>query len=127
MSIEDPAVIKRILQHLDQRAAPATPALRPFGPALPPLALPGLSVGAKRVFLTPPYPSIHNLGTCRMSAKASEGVVNGQGQSHDISNYFVSDGSQYTSGAAVNPTLTIVTLAIRQADYIASQMTARAL
>ncbi len=85
------------------------------------------SVGAKRVFRTPPYPSTHNLGTCRMSAKAIDGVVNGNGQSHDISNLFVSDGSQYTTGAAVNPTLTIVTLAIRQAEYIASQMTARAL
>jgi choline dehydrogenase-like flavoprotein len=34
----------------------------------------------------------------------------------------VSDGSQFTTGAAENPTLTIVTLAIRQADYIAEQM-----
>ncbi len=85
------------------------------------------SVGAKRVFLTPPYPSTHNLGTCRMSAKPGEGVVNGHGQSHDIANLFVSDGSQYTTSAAVNPTLTIVTLAIRQAEYIASQMSARAL
>ena len=85
------------------------------------------SVGAKRVFLTPPYPSTHNLGTCRMSAKPSEGVVNAHGQAHDVANLFVSDGSQYTTGAAVNPTLTIVTLAIRQADYIAQQMTARAL
>jgi len=85
------------------------------------------SVGAKRVFLTPPYPSTHNLGTCRMSAKAGDGVVNGHGQTHDVPNLFISDGSQYTTGAAVNPTLTIVTLAIRQADYIASQMTARAL
>ena len=85
------------------------------------------AVGAKRVFLTPPYPSTHNMGTCRMSAKASAGVVNAHGQSHDIANLFVSDGSQYTTGGAVNPTLTIVTLAIRQADYIAQQMTAKAL
>ena len=37
-------------------------------------------------------------------------------------NLFVSDGSQFTTGAAENPTLTIVTLAIRQAEYIAEQM-----
>jgi len=85
------------------------------------------SVGAKRVFLTPPYPSTHNLGTCRMSARPADGVVNAHGQAHDIPNLFVSDGSQYTTGAAVNPTLTIVTLAIRQAEYIAGQMSARAL
>jgi choline dehydrogenase-like flavoprotein len=38
---------------------------------------------------------------------------------------FVSDGSQFTTGAAENPTLTIVSLAIRQAEYIASQMSAK--
>jgi hypothetical protein len=34
----------------------------------------------------------------------------------------VSDGSQFTSGAACNPTLTIVSLAIRQAEYITEQL-----
>ncbi len=80
------------------------------------------AVGATRTFPTPPYPSTHNLGTNRMSAKPRDGVVNKHGQTHDISNLFVSDGSQFTTGAAENPTLTIVTLAIRQADYIAEQM-----
>jgi choline dehydrogenase-like flavoprotein len=80
------------------------------------------AAGAKTVWETPPYPSTHNLGTNRMSAKASEGVCNGFGQTHDIKNLFISDGSQFTTGAAENPTLTIVTLAIRQADYIAEQM-----
>ena len=28
------------------------------------------AVGAKRVYETPPYPSTHNLGTCRQSAQA---------------------------------------------------------
>jgi choline dehydrogenase-like flavoprotein len=85
------------------------------------------AAGAVRTFRTPPYPSTHNLGTCRMSAKASDGVVNKWGQSHDISNLFISDGSQFTSGGAENPTLTIVTLAIRQADYIAQQMSKQAI
>jgi choline dehydrogenase-like flavoprotein len=80
------------------------------------------AVGAKHVFETPPYPSTHNLGTNRMSAKPSDGVVNKWGQAHDVNNLFVSDGSQFTTGAAENPTLTIVALAIRQADYIADQM-----
>jgi choline dehydrogenase-like flavoprotein len=39
-----------------------------------------------------------------------------------VKNLFVSDGSQFTSGAACNPTLTIVALAIRQADSIAAMM-----
>lgn len=80
------------------------------------------AVGAVRTLPTPPYPSTHNLGTNRMSEKPQDGVVNRYGQSHDIPNLFVSDGSQFTTGAAENPTLTIVALAIRQADYLASEM-----
>jgi len=57
-----------------------------------------------------------------MSAKPEDGVVNQWGQAHDVSNLFVSDGSVFTTGAAENPTLTIVALALRQADYIEEQM-----
>jgi choline dehydrogenase-like flavoprotein len=85
------------------------------------------AAGAIKSFRTPPYPSTHNLGTCRMGASAKDSVCNAYGQTHDISNLFISDGSQFTTGGAENPTLTIVTLAIRQADYIAAQMTARAI
>jgi len=80
------------------------------------------AVGATRVFRTPPYPSTHNLGTNRMSAKAGDGVVNKHGQTHDIKNLFIADGSQFTSGGSENPTLTIVSLAIRQAEFIAGAM-----
>ncbi|MDR5815019.1 MULTISPECIES: GMC family oxidoreductase [unclassified Caballeronia] len=83
------------------------------------------AAGAKATYIVPPYPSTHNLGTARMSAKADDGVCNGYGQAHEVSNLFISDGSQFTTGAAENPTLTIVTLAIRQADYIAGQMKQR--
>jgi choline dehydrogenase-like flavoprotein len=77
------------------------------------------------VYRVPPYPSTHNLGTARMSARAEDGVCNRFGQTHEVSNLFISDGSQFTTGAAENPTLTIVTLAIRQADHIAAQMNKR--
>ncbi len=80
------------------------------------------AAGAVKTFRKPPYPSTHNLGTNRMSADAKDGVVNKHGQTHDIANLFVSDGSQFTTGAAENPTLTIVALALRQADFIAGEM-----
>ena len=80
------------------------------------------AAGAVKAYRTPPYPSTHNLGTNRMSANPRDGVVNKWGQTHDIKNLFVSDGSQFTTGGAENPTLTIVTLALRQAEYIADQM-----
>jgi len=80
------------------------------------------AVGAVRTFPTTPYPSTHNLGTCRMSENPRDGVCNKWGQTHDIKNLFISDGSQFTTGGAENPTLAIVALAMRQADYIADQM-----
>ncbi|MCB1964411.1 MAG: GMC family oxidoreductase [Rhodocyclaceae bacterium] len=85
------------------------------------------AVGATRVIDMPPYPASHNMGTNRMSEKARDGVVNKWGQTHDIKNLFVSDGSQFTSSGAANPTLTIVALAIRQAEYIAGAMKRREL
>ena len=41
-SIEDPAVIKQSLEHLERHAEPATAAFRPFARAPSPMALPGL-------------------------------------------------------------------------------------
>lgn len=83
------------------------------------------AVGATTTYPVAPYPSTHNLGTNRMSAKPKDGVVNKFGQAHDVANLFVSDGSQFTSGAGCNPTLTIVALAIRQADFIAGALSRR--
>lgn len=80
------------------------------------------AVGAVRTLPTPPYPSTHNLGTNRMSEKPRDGVVNKWGRTHEIKNLFISDGSVFTSGGAENPTLTIVALATRQAEFIANQM-----
>ncbi|SDG36639.1 Choline dehydrogenase [Limimonas halophila] len=85
------------------------------------------AAGAIRTIETPPYPSTHNLGTCRQSADPADGVCNSFGQTHDVANLFISDGSQFTTSGAENPTLTIVTLAIRQADYIAEQMQKQAI
>jgi choline dehydrogenase-like flavoprotein len=80
------------------------------------------AVGALQHYRIPPFPPGHNLGTCRMSRGASDGVVNSYGQAHDVENLFVSDGSQFTSSAAANPTLTIVALALRQAEYLAGEL-----
>ncbi len=82
------------------------------------------AVGAQAVHHTPPYPSSHNLGTCRMSTDPAEGVLDAWGRAHDVPNLFVSDGSVMTTGAAANPTLTIVALAMRQADHIHDQLKA---
>jgi choline dehydrogenase-like flavoprotein len=77
------------------------------------------AAGAKRCIEAPAYPASHNLGSNRMSANAEDGVVDSFGQSHEVPNLFICDGSQFATGGACNPTLTIVALAIRQAAFIA--------
>jgi GMC oxidoreductase len=49
-------------------------------------------------------------------------LVNACGQAHDLPNRFVSDASQFTTGAAANPTLTIVAPANRPTEYIVEQL-----
>jgi len=77
------------------------------------------AAGAKRCIETPAYPASHNLGSNRMSAKPEDGVVDRNGEAHEVKNLFIADGSAFASGGACNPTLTIVALAIRQAEFIA--------
>jgi len=86
------------------------------------------AAGAKRVLLSTGSPNAtHNMGTARMSRDPALGVTNPHGQAHDVANLFISDGSLFSTPGAANPTLTIVALALRQAEYIATQMTARAI
>jgi choline dehydrogenase-like flavoprotein len=59
-----------------------------------------------------------------MSADPRDGVTNAWGQTHDINNLFISDGSVLTTAGAANSTLTIVALALRQAEYLSQQMRA---
>lgn len=80
------------------------------------------AIGAKRIIVGPTPPATHNMGTARMSADPRNGVTNAWGQTHDIRNLFISDGSVLTTPGAANPTLTIVALALRQAEYISEQM-----
>jgi choline dehydrogenase-like flavoprotein len=82
------------------------------------------AIGAKRVVSGPTPPATHNLCTARMSATPRDGVTNAWGQAHDVKNLFVSDGSALSTPGAANPTLTIVALALRQAEYIEQQMKA---
>jgi len=84
------------------------------------------AAGAKRVVQSEGSPfATHNLGTARMSTDPGAGVTNPHGQTHDIRNLFISDGSVFSTSGAANPTLTIVALALRQAEYIEREMAAK--
>ena len=80
------------------------------------------AVGATGTHHTPPYPSTHNLGTCRMSERPEDGVVGAYGEAHDVPGSVrqrrLGDDDRC---ARPNPTLTIVALAIRQAEHIADR------
>jgi choline dehydrogenase-like flavoprotein len=80
------------------------------------------SLGSREVFFGPPPPATHNMGTCRMAARPEDGVCDAWGRTFDVPNLFVSDGSLFSSSGSSNPTLTIVALALRQADHIKASM-----
>jgi choline dehydrogenase-like flavoprotein len=71
--------------------------------------------------LPPPSPSgfaSHENGTVRMGADRKTSALNSFCQSHDVRNLFVTDGSTFPTSSEKNPTLTIMALSLRAADYI---------
>lgn len=56
-----------------------------------------------------------------MGKNPKTSVLNGFCQSRDVKNLFVTDGSCFTTSSEKNPTLTIMALSIRAADYIKQQ------
>lgn len=63
-------------------------------------------------------PAWHLLGTCRLGSDPRDSVVNQWGQSWDVPNLYVLDGSVLPTGGAVNPTSTIGALALRNASHL---------
>jgi choline dehydrogenase-like flavoprotein len=64
----------------------------------------------------------HHLGTTRMSNTAADGVVNTDLRSHDLQNLYVAGSSVWPSCGISNPTFTIITLSIRLADHLISEL-----
>jgi choline dehydrogenase-like flavoprotein len=82
------------------------------------------AAGAKRTLTSATPPATHQMGTARMSKDPEHGVTTPYGRAHDVPNLFISDGSVQTTAGAANPTLTIVALVLRQADYISREISA---
>lgn len=66
----------------------------------------------------PNYLSAHQMGTCRMSAKSSDGVVDGKGKVWGCDNLYVADASVFPSASGVNPMVTVMAIA----DHISRQL-----
>jgi choline dehydrogenase-like flavoprotein len=66
--------------------------------------------------------SIHELGTARMGADPKSSVTNSFGQTHDVKNLFIVDGSTFVSASCQNPTWTILALCWRGMDHLREEM-----
>jgi len=84
------------------------------------------AAGAKniRTYAHPSAPrwALHEAGIARMGSDPKKSVLNQFQQTHDIKNLFVMDASGFTSNPCQNPTLTIMSLAVRSCDYLMSEM-----
>ncbi|MBC7980080.1 MAG: GMC family oxidoreductase [Armatimonadetes bacterium] len=72
--------------------------------------------------LNKPGQIIHEAGTARMGSSATDSVVNSFGQSWDVKNLFLMDGSILPSNPDKNLTLTVMALAWRSSDYLMAEM-----
>jgi choline dehydrogenase-like flavoprotein len=76
----------------------------------------------KRGAYDPPGTAIHEHGTCRMGDDPKVAALDGFCRMHAVRNLFVVDGSAFPAATEKNPTLTILALAWRATDYLASEM-----
>ena len=65
---------------------------------------------------------IHEVGTTRMGTDRRTSVTNEWGQTWDVPNLFIFDGGVFVSNPHKNCTLTLMTLAMRNADRLARDM-----
>lgn len=63
-------------------------------------------------------PAWHLLGTCRMGTDPSNSVTNQWGQTWEVPNLYIMDGSLLPTGGAVNPTSTIGAVVLRAASHL---------
>jgi choline dehydrogenase-like flavoprotein len=60
----------------------------------------------------------HLLGTARMGNDPATSVIDQWGRAHDVPNLFVIDGSAFVTSSGVNPTATIMALALRSVEHL---------
>jgi len=65
--------------------------------------------------------SNHHMGTTRMASSVVEGVVDANCKVIDVENLHIAGSSVFPTSGAVNPTFTIVALAVRLADHLGAQ------
>lgn len=64
----------------------------------------------------------HHMGTLRMSASASAGVVDTDLRLHDVANLYAAGSAVFPTYGHVNPTLNIVALSLRLGNHLADRV-----
>lgn len=70
----------------------------------------------------PLWGGCHHMGTTRMSSDVSSGVVNGNCRMHTVGNLYIAGSSVFPTSGYVQPTLTIVALALRLGDHLKERL-----
>lgn len=73
----------------------------------------------------PGVDSVHWVGTCKMGNDPKSSVLTPYLRTHDVENLYVADGSGFIDYSEKNPTLTVMALASRCADYLYEQLRRR--
>ncbi|BAM89035.1 FAD dependent oxidoreductase [Bradyrhizobium oligotrophicum S58] len=60
----------------------------------------------------------HHIGTTRMSADPTQGVVDANLKVHSLDNLYIAGSSVFAAAGISNPTFTIITLSIRLAEHL---------
>jgi choline dehydrogenase-like flavoprotein len=60
----------------------------------------------------------HPLGTCRMGSDPEQSVTRHTGETWEVENLFICDGSIVPTSLGVNPQMTIFALAMRCAGFV---------
>lgn len=60
----------------------------------------------------------HHIGTTRMAEDEKQGVVDANCRVHNMENLYIAGSSVFPTSANINPTLTLVALALRLADHL---------
>jgi choline dehydrogenase-like flavoprotein len=69
----------------------------------------------------------HHMGTTRMAASASAGVVDANCRVHGVGNLFIASSSVFPTCSYANPTLMALGLAIRLADHLVAELSPKSI
>src|SRR5262249_13726291 len=66
--------------------------------------------------------SAHQMSSCRMGANPARGALNPTGETFEVRNLFVADGSALPTATGVNPMLTIMAVSAQIAQHVKARL-----